>query len=84
MRAAKGPGECNGRLRHSDPVHVVRHQTVAHQGDTELGRRALHELKIDLAVSIGEEDGLAVDAALGEVMGDAWENGSGHAGHRQD
>jgi hypothetical protein len=44
----------------------------------------LHQLKIDLAVAIGKEDGLAVDAALREVMRDAWENGSGHAGHRHD
>ncbi len=63
---------------------MVRHQAVAHQRDAELGRRALHQLKIDLMVTIGKEDGLAVDTALSEVMGDARENGSGHAGHRQD
>jgi hypothetical protein len=63
---------------------VVWHQAVTHYRDTELGRRALHQLKINLTVAIGEKDGLAVDAALREVMGDAWENGSGHAGHRQD
>ena len=65
-------------------MDVVRHQAVPHEPDAELLGRSLHQLKIDLAVAIGEKDGLAVDTALGEVMGDAGENGSGHARHRQD
>jgi len=51
---------------------MVRHQAVADQRDAELSRCALNQLKIDLA-AIGKEDRLAVDAALGEVMGDAGE-----------
>ena len=63
-------------------MDVVRHQAIAHQRHAELGCRALHQLKIDLAITIGKEDRLAVDTTLSEVMGDAGEYGSGHAGHR--
>ncbi|MCU1337152.1 MAG: hypothetical protein JWO19_2733 [Bryobacterales bacterium] len=81
MRAAERLEERGGRFRHRDPVHVVRHQAVPHQRDAELGRCALNQLKIDVAIAIGKEDGLAVNAALGKVVGDAREYGSGHAGH---
>jgi hypothetical protein len=39
-------------------------------------------LQINLPVAIGEEDVLTVDATLGEVVGDARKDGSGHARHR--
>jgi hypothetical protein len=51
-----------------------RHEAVAEDGDAVVAGVVFEELEVEPVVFCAEVYGLAVVTALGDVMGDAWEN----------
>ncbi len=78
---ADGAGERGGGGGRGDDVDVVGHEAVAEDLDLVSGRIFLEESEVEGAVGIGEEDGLAVVAALGDVMGAVGDDDAGASGH---
>ena len=68
MSAAEGPSQRIRVRRRGDPVSVIRHQAVAQQPDTALLGPFADQVEVETPVGVGEENRLAVHAALGEVV----------------
>ena len=49
-------------------VNVVRHQAPAEDGEAVLIALAAQEVEVEMPIGVGSEYGLAVVAALGDVM----------------
>jgi hypothetical protein len=74
VSAAQDDGE-RIRLRgHEDEVDVIGHEAVAEDGDAVVPGVVFEELEVEPVVFGAEVCGLAVVTALGDVVGDAWEN----------
>ena len=54
--------------RDGHEVHVVRHQAPAEDGEAVLIALAAQEVEVEMPIGVGSEYGLAVVAALGDVM----------------
>ena len=65
---AEGPGQSVGMTRNYDPVHMIRHKAVAQKPHVELLRAVLNQLQVNATIGVGEEDHLAVDTALRDLM----------------
>ncbi len=72
--AAEGAGEGVLLLGDGDEVDVIRHEAVAEDGDAVVTGVVFEELEVEPVVFGPEVCGLAVVTALGDVVGDAWEN----------
>jgi len=70
----KGAGEGVLLLGDGDEVDVIRHEAVAEDGDAVVPGVVFEELEVEAVVFGAEVCGLAVVTALGDVVGDAWEN----------
>jgi len=62
MRRLQSAGE------EADPAHVIRHEAVTQKTRLELLRAVLDELQVNAPVGVGEEDRLAVNTALRDVV----------------
>jgi hypothetical protein len=74
--ARLGRGESFG-----DEMNVVRHEAVAQQGYAVDGAFFAEGVEVEAAVCFRREYVLAVVAALGHVVGDAFGNDAGFSGH---
>ena len=64
-------------LGHGDEVNVIRHQAVAPNREALLCTVVPEQVQVERVVSIFKEDSLATVAALGDVVGDAFQNDAG-------
>lgn len=78
---ADGAGESVGRGGGDDDVDVVGHEAIAEDVDVVGGGVLLEEFEVDFAVDVGEEDVLAVVAALGDVVRAVGDDDAGASGH---
>ncbi len=78
---ADGAGESLGRGGGGDDVDVVGHEAIAEDIDLVSGGVLLKEFEVDFAVSVGEEDVLAVVAALGDVVRAVGDDDAAASGH---
>ena len=81
LEALHHDGESIAGLRFEDEVDVIRHEGVGDDTDFVLGGVAVQERKVEVAVGVGEEDVLAVVAALRDVLGESGRCESWHASH---
>ena len=64
-----------------DEVDMIGHEAVGEDADAGIVQVLTYEAKVELTVSGGEEDPLAVGSTLGDVVGDSWCDGSCVARH---
>jgi len=69
--------------RHNYPVHVVRHQAIAEHARAKARRGRANQPEVDLPVGVGEEDRLAVQSSLRQMMRYANQHRSRHSRHHQ-
>ncbi len=81
VECAKSAGESVDRGGDYDPVDVVRHEAVGQRFHGVGFEAPGGEFEVDVAVGVGQENVLAVDAALGEVVGNAGQDGAGQSRH---
>jgi hypothetical protein len=81
VNAAEGAGEGVLLLGDGDEVDVIRHEAVAEDGDAVVTGVVFEELEVEAVVFGAEVCGLAVVTALGDVVGDAWEDQAREAWH---
>ena len=79
--SAEGLGQRIDLFRDGDPMYVIGHQAMDEQTDLKAFSLPGHKIEVNVAIEVLEEDGLAVDAAMGEVVCEFGQHGSGHAGH---
>ncbi len=68
-------------LGNDDQVNVVRHEAICPHGKRLLPGMAVEESQVNIAVLVGEEDGGAAIAAMGDVIRQAGNHDSGDSGH---
>jgi len=69
------------RVGDGDQVQVVGHQTVAEQAELFAAAELAQAFEVEAAVVVEQEDVLAIVAALGDVMGAAWDDDARLARH---
>ena len=74
-------GRKSKRFCHGDQVDMVGRQAVAEDAEGVLAALAVEGLEVEEAVGVGAEDGLAVVAALGDVVRGAGQDAAFFAGH---
>jgi hypothetical protein len=65
-------------------VNVVGHEAIGEDAEAGVRVKLAEEVEVEGVVTVVEEDLLAAVAALGDVVGDVWEDDSGDAGHMED
>jgi hypothetical protein len=81
LEAAQEDGEGVGALREGDEVDMVGHEAPAEEADAGFGQVLEEEGEVGFAVGVGGKGVAAVDAALGDVAGDAGQKAALAAGH---
>jgi hypothetical protein len=81
MSVPQGAREGVFAFGNSHKMDVIGHEAIA--DDAYAGTRGVvaQEVQVEAAIVVGEEDWLAVVAALSNVMGNSREDGAGTAGH---
>jgi hypothetical protein len=81
MRLAERARQRLGRVRHQDQMHMVGHQAVAPDLDAGLGAALGQKVAVEREVGRLEEHRLAPVAALGDVVGKAWNDNAADTRH---
>lgn len=83
--AAVGAAEEDGEgvlvFGDGDEVDVIGHEAEGEEADAGVWEVGGEEVEVDAAVGLGEEDVLVVGAALGDVVGAAWEDDASISWH---
>lgn len=82
MGAAHGDRERGRFGRRGDKVYVIVHQAVSKNSEAGLFRVGGEHVEIRATISVGEENALAIYAALGDVVRAANGHGAGKTSHR--
>ena len=84
MRAAQRQRERGRRCGNGHHMHVIGHQAIRENFQVMAMRFLFEQLQVQPVVIVGEEHRLAIVAALGHMMGHAWNDDTGNAGHAGD
>jgi len=78
---AQSDGHGGGLVRDDDQMDVIGHQAIGENAQPGLFTVGLETVQIRLAVGVGEEDALVVDAALSDMMRHTYGHGARETGH---